>query len=320
MEFIASLKMVFSAVAQLILLGAAGFVLTKKNIIPVQTLQVLSRILMNLFFPCFIFSELINNFNFAGFKHWWLYPILSGLFIAIAFALAYISLPKVKDFRERREYLASVTFSNSGYLPLVLIAALFNSAQASRLFIYLFLYLLGFNAIIWSFGVGLLVGHKQEQRNLSQFFSAPVIAILAGLIAVFFNASSWMPSAVVKSMGMFGACTLPLAMIVVGGNLSLIETHNFLRNKELQAAVFMKLILVPLVALFLVLLLRLEPTARFLLLLEAAMPTAVSLSVICNTFNLKGEFANQAIFWTHIGLIVTLPFFLIIFKAAASWF
>ncbi len=309
--------MVSSAVLQLVFLSACGFILVKRNILPEQTLQVLSKILMNLFFPCFIFSELINNFKVSQFKNFWIYPILSSLIIGLSFLVAYIDLPRKSDFKEKREFLAAITFSNAGYLPLVLIAALFSDYMASRLFIYLFLFLFGFNLIIWSFGVSLLAPNKKGFGNLSQFFSAPVIAIIAGMVVVFLKIRI-IPVPLQKSIGMLGACTLPLAMIVTGGNLSLIKIQNIFSNKQLQTVILMRLILVPALAFFLLLILKIDPLAKFIFLLQAAMPTAVSLSVICRTFGLKGELANQAIFWTHIFLIITLPFFLIIFKIIAD--
>ncbi|MEW6008999.1 MAG: AEC family transporter [Candidatus Omnitrophota bacterium] len=318
MEFFSSFKMVGSAVLQLVILGACGFVLVKKNILPEQTLQVLSKILMNLFFPCFIFNELINNFKISQFKSFWIYPFFSALIIGVSFVSAYIALPKKSDFKDKREFLAAITFSNAGYLPLVLIAALFSGTKASQLFIYLFLFLLGFNVIIWSFGVSLLVSNKKNFSNLSQFFSAPVIAILLGLVVAFLKAGVFIPTPIFKSINMLGACTLPLAMIVTGANLSLIKIQNIFGNKQLQTVILMKLILVPALAFFLLLVLKIDPLAKFIFLLQAAMPTAVSLSVICRTFDLKGELANQAIFWTHIFLIITLPFFLIIFKIIAD--
>lgn len=315
MNFISSLNTVSGAMFQLIFLAGCGFVLVKRNILPPPALQALSRIIIVLIFPLFIFNKLINNFTFAQFPRWWVYPLFSFAIIVIGFLFGYLSLRLNPEFREKREFLSSVTFSNAGYLPLILIAALFESQVASQIFMYLFLYLLGFNLLIWSLGVILLAGDSRGKNNIKLIFNPPVIAILAGLVIVFFKMDAVLPAAFIKSIGSLGACALPLAMIVVGGNLALIKMESILKNTELQLIVLIKLILMPFFVLLIVLFLNINPLVKFLLLLEAAMPTAVSLSVICRNFNLGGKLANQAIFWTHICSIVTLPFFLILFKA-----
>ncbi len=214
--------------------------------------------------------------------------------------------------------MAAVTFSNAGYLPLVLISGLFDKAIASQMLVYLFLFLLGFNLLIFSFGINLFVGRNQEVSKFKKLFSPPVIAILLGIISVFFKINTVLPSPIVKAIGLIGACTLPLSMMVVGASLALIEIKNIFKNKDLQSIVFIKLIFIPILAIFVLSFFNINPLVKFLLLLEASMPTAVTLSLFCNKFKLKGELATQAIFWTHIFSIITLPFFLVVFKIVAG--
>ncbi|MBU2540651.1 MAG: AEC family transporter [Candidatus Omnitrophica bacterium] len=317
MDFFNSLSTVVSAMAQLIFLAGCGYFLVKKDILTPETLKILSRIVLILIFPSFVFHKLVSSFTFSQFPHWWIYPIFSFAIIGSAFLIALAFLRLNPEFGQKREFLSSITFSNAGYLPLVLIATLFDKEIASRLFIYLFLFLLGFNLLVWSFGVTLLAGDREEKNTFKNMFSPPVIAILLGLMVVFFKISSFIPSFLMKAFESLGSCTLPLALIVVGGNLALINMQSIFKNRQLQVIVFIKLILLPFLAIFILLFFDINPLIKFLLLLEAAMPTAVSLSVICRNFELKGVLANQAIFWTHLCSILTLPFFLVIFRAVA---
>lgn len=312
------MNIIGQATLQLILLGALGFFLVKRNFLPSVALQALSKLLIDLMFPFFIFHELLNNFSFKQFPNWWVYPFLSFILIFAAFILAQLFSPRYKTIEERKEFLAAVTFSNAGYLPLVLIAALFDSSKAGNLYILLFLFLLGFNLVIWSFGVFLLAGKNDKGSTLAKLFNPPVIAIVLGLLCVFFKANLFIPKALDRSIGLLGNCTLPLVMLVTGGNLAEIKIENILLNKELQLIVFLKLMLLPFLVFAALLFFKIDPLLKFLLILQAGMPTAVSLSVICRSFNLKGELSNQAIFWTHICSMVTLPLFLFVFRVVAE--
>jgi len=108
---------------------------------------------------------------------------------------------------------------------------------------------------------------------------------------------------------MIGNCTLPLALMVVGGNIALVELKN-INKKVLSVFLFGKLIILPALGLWIVLKLALPQLFGFLIIMQLAMPSATSLSVIVRRYNREDALISQGIFFSHIISLITIPLFL----------
>ena len=106
-----------------------------------------------------------------------------------------------------------------------------------------------------------------------------------------------------------GNCTLPLAMLVVGGNIALVRLKD---TDKKTTAIFLlgKLIILPVFGILIVLKLALPPLLGFLIVMQLAMPSATSLSVIIRRFNKPDALISQGVFFSHILGLFTIPIFL----------
>jgi hypothetical protein len=307
--FLESFQITGSAVMQIFLMGAIGYFLMKKGMLGEAGLDVLSRLVVEVTLPILIFSQLIKGFRFDLYPDWWIYPILS-LFITISgLILGCLFIGFIKGKHRRLQFLSLVAFQNSGYLPLSLIAALLPKDKADTMFIYLFLFLLGFNLIVWSFGVYLLSFYENKKFEIRNLFSPPVIATIIALAAVFFNLNSFFPDTLIKPLKIIGDCTLPLAMLVVGGSLSTIHPRH-IDKKAMLYLILAKLIILPALGLWLVMKFHLKELIGLLILIELAVPPATSLSVITRHYKKEDLLIGQGILIGHVASIVTLPLFL----------
>lgn len=118
---------------------------------------------------------------------------------------------------------------------------------------------------------------------------------------------------------MVGDCTLPLAMLVVGGSLAQVRIFN-LQREGIISLVLVKLILLPSLALLILFNFKVNPLIGFLVLLQMSMPSATSLSLIVRHYRLKEDFINQGIFITHMVSLITIPFFLGLYGNLTSLF
>jgi predicted permease len=304
---------------QVFLLGFSGYVLTRKKIASPENLKFLSGLVISLLFPCFIFVKLIENFSFQIYGNWWLFPLLSFMITLVGFLTGILFLKLDTGLEKfKREFVSLVTFQNSGYLPLILVAFLLAPGIQEKIFIYLFLFLLGFNLVMFSIGVFYLK-EKKERFELSSLLSPPVVAVLAALSLVALGWASSLPTSLIKPAKMFGDCALPLAMFVVGGNLALM---NFQTREHIRHIVYLivaKLIFLPLLFFGIIFLLKPAYEIAFLILLQSAMPSATSLSVIMSHYDNKDNIISLGIFWTHLLSLVTIPLFLVLFGALSAF-
>ena len=307
--FLASFKITLAGVGQIFLLGTIGYLLRKRNILSAEGLNSLSRLVIDVTLPLMIFYQLLKNFSFSLYPRWWIFPLLSILITILGLGLGSLFLWFIKGERERLQFLSLVTFQNSGYLPLALIAALLPADKAGPMFVYLFLFLAGFNLVMFSLGVKIISFYRNLKFELTSLFSPPVIATILGLVSVYLGLNNFLPQVLLKPLGLVGDCTLPLAMFVVGASLAEIRLVR-IDKKEMFLLFLAKLIILPAIGLLLLIKLKLPETVGLLIVMELAMPPATLLSVISRHYKEEDLLISQGIFLSHLVSIVTIPVFL----------
>lgn len=298
------------AIIQVLLLAGIGFFLIKKKIINEEGLNTLSKLLVEVTLPVLIFCQLIKSFSFSIYPNWWIFPLISMAIALIGLGIAAIFLRMVKDKEKKIQFLSLVSFQNSGYLPLALISTLpIRGSALDTILIYLFLFLLGFNLVLWSVGVYVLTAKRTERFELGSLFSPPVIATLVSLLIIFLKLQYVIPAGAVKSLKTLGDCTVPLAMLIVGGNLALVRLRN-IDAKTIGMIVLLKNVLLPILGILLVNWLKLPYLIGLLVVLEFCMPPATSLSVIIRHYKKEDLLISQGIFFGHAVSVITIPLFL----------
>jgi predicted permease len=81
--------------------------------------------------------------------------------------------------------------------------------------------------------------------------------------------------------------------------------------------ILMKMIILPALGLWLVLVFKLPALVGLLIIMQLAMPPATSLSVIMRHYKKEDLLISQGIFFSHILGLVTLPLFLSLYFALA---
>lgn len=307
--FLESFKITGLAVAQIFLLAALGYFLIKKNILGPEGLNALSRLVIEVTLPLMIFCQLIKDFSFTLYSNWWIFPLISIAITIAGLIVGSVFLGLIRGPQHKLQFLSLIAFQNAGYLTLALVAALLPSDKLDSMFTYIFLFLLGFNLVIWSLGGYILSFTRAKRFALGSLFSPPVIATLVSLILIFFGLNKFIPQGALKPLRMVGDCTLPLAMLVVGGNLASIHLGQ-IDKKAMSLMLLAKLIILPVLGLWLVIKFKLPQLLGLLILMQLAMPSAISLSLIITHYKKEDLLISQGIFLSHTLSLLTLPLFL----------
>ncbi len=307
--FLESFKITGLAVAQIFLLAALGYFLIKKNMLGSEGLNALSRLVIEVTLPLMIFCQLIKDFSFTLYSNWWIFPLISIAITIAGLIVGFVFIGFIRGDQHRLQFLSLIAFQNSGYLALALVAALLPSDKLDSMFTYIFLFLLGFNLVMWSLGVYILSFTRAKKFELGSLFSPPVIATLVSLILIFFGLNKFIPQGMLKPLRMVGDCTLPLAMLVVGGNLASIHLGH-IDKKAMSLMILAKLIILPVLGLWLVIKFKFPELVGLLILMQLAVPSATSLSLIITHYKKEDLLISQGIFLSHIVSLVTLPLFL----------
>ena len=236
----------FKAILKLIGTCGIGVYAGKTGVLDKTALNVLSKLIFNIFQPCLLFVNVCQTVSTAGGSAAvWVLPLAAGLQILIGYILG-SGITRViygkAESEEKRQTLTCTTFSNSGPLPLVFVDALFRAHPDQTLLpkavAYISLYLLGWSPLFWIVAPAILsepgnadgkAKSAEEKRKelLSRIFSPPVIGSLMGLVV---GSIPMLRKQLIPSNGLFnwgfeamrtlGTAYLPAVLMVLAGSLT----------------------------------------------------------------------------------------------------
>ncbi len=318
MEIQLTFQAVSFAIIKLFILMSCGYFLYFKRMIDDKFVDTLSLLLITVFFPTLIISKTISYFDFSEYAYWWVLPFCGIFFSLGGMILGIIFHAGFRKGKPSREFIVSCGFQNSGYLPMNLILFSFAGLISERLLIYMFLFIIGFNLLMWSV-VPLFLSRKLlKEFSLRKLLNPPVVATVFSLIWVFILGKGSMPHLVMDPLKQLGQISFPVAMITLGAYLAKYGIYNTKDRSLLFLNILVKLFVFPFIMMFLLLNISMDASLRFLLFLECIMPTAVSLVVIGSYSGSNNEFLSNSVFYTHIVSIVSIPIWLFVFYRLAG--
>ena len=235
------------AMIKLFILILTGYVLYSRKFIGEKFLDTLSLLLVRVLFPALIVSKTVTHFSFGEYPYWWILPIAAVIFSLAGMLIGYVIFGFLKGFDSRREFMCSCGFQNCGYLPMNLVLFSFAGQAADRLLIYIFLFIMGFNLLVWSVLPLFLSGKLKKGFKPRALLTPPVIATVFSLIWVSLFGKGSMPHLALDPLKQLGQAAFPLTMIILGAFLCRYRalTPPPQNKMPLVAAVVAKLFLFP---------------------------------------------------------------------------
>jgi predicted permease len=146
-------------------------------------------------------------------------------------------------------------------------------------------------------------GQANLRQSLLNVLKTPVLysALLAIIVSVF---AIPLPGFVVKGTALLGAATVPAMLVVLG--LQLREARVTEEVGTISLATVYKLIVAPIAALGLSTLLQMSQLVQNVMILQAAMPTAVFTVIIATEFGVKPRMVTAVVLVTTLASVLTL--------------
>jgi len=315
LDFFESLKANFAAVAQIVVLGGFGFYIIKKGILGQCCLRTISNLVTDFALPCFVFSNIAANFHQVRGSAWHMFPVYCLMMLAAGAGMAAVVAGLDKGIERKREFVAMATFQNSGFLPIILIGALAPPEIKDKLFIYVFLYLLAYNPVLFTLGEKLFSAGGTAKISWRSLLNPTTVATVAGLAVALADAGSLIPRFLFRSIQMMGETTIPLSMVVIGG----IIVANYGSGavfpwRYAAKAGALKLVALPLATFAALKFADIAPDVKFFLALESMMPSAVLLPLLAGKYGGDEALAGRTLFGVTVASLVTIPFLLAAFR------
>ena len=193
---------------------------------------------------------------------------------------------------------ATALFPNNGNMGLPVVTFALGTAGLERAIVYM----IGSSFLMFCFGPAIIQG-KGILQGLKLILRLPLLwAILCGVCLRLFSIK--FPFELDKGIQQLGAAAIPIALILLGMQLS--ETRFQPGIQEFLSAIA-RLLVAPLIAYGVGKVLQLELINLQVLVLQSAMPTAVSSFVLVSEFGGDRELVAKAIVTSTLMSFITLP-------------
>jgi len=320
------------SVLRVFLVCAAGVWLARRGVMTAEFRRTLSRVILLLLLPCFLVSKLSASVNVADLLRWSILPLAALVYIALGMLIGCLVMLVCRPPAELRRVVAAATaFGNSGYIPLPLVMAIAATATlfqddptaADRGVAYVSVYLIGMSPCLWGIAYPYLSDKPLGRLRPGQILSPPVCSVLCGITfgvvgplrRTFVNPEAPL-RALMDACELVGMAAIPCGLLILGANLADPEAKaDGLPAKTILAVGFARLVLLPAVGCTLTLWLRRvgaipqDPMFALVLMLEAAVPPATNLIVMCQVHN-RGEAAmSKLLVWCYILAVPSLTAF-----------
>ncbi|MBN1932259.1 MAG: AEC family transporter [Desulfobacterales bacterium] len=301
----------FQSVAVLLVIGILGFWIISRRILPIIALNFLSTLALDIALPSLIFVNIIDNFDPANFPTWWMLPLWwLGFTLFIGVLTALFSLTCRKNIR--REFAISLFFQNALFFPLTIISGMFGSDSPHT--VNLFLFTMFFPSLF--FGTYHLFFEKgDEKRDWKKILNKVLLATLSATAIRLTGTQNYIPVFVLSGLKMVGHMTIPILMIILGGNIYI----DFKGKGELYISETIKFLLIkniffPLICLFFLILIRPSYPIALMLIIQSVVPPVTAVPIVVERAGGNRNIVNQFMVAGFIFSLITIPTIISIFS------
>jgi malate permease and related proteins len=286
-----------------------GFGLRRAQWIAAEAESTLLNLALKVAFPCLIFESVVRNEALRDASNVILPPLLGFTLSVLGMAIAWVAAGALglKQGQGRRTFALTVGLANYGYLPLPIADAMFGPDVRAVLLVHN----IGVEAAIWSAGILLLSG-LSPRAGWRRLLNVPLFSLVFALTLNLSGAGPWVPQVALDLAHTLGACAIPLGLLMTGASLEphLGSVRQLVTPRVSLGAGLVRLGVLPLLILATATWLPLSPELKRVLVLQAAMPTAVIPIILARVYGGQPLLAVQIVVATTVIALFTIPLWL----------
>lgn len=291
---------VANQVAVLFILMALGIVCNKLHWLDDKAVKSVTNIVLYFVTPCVI----INSFSREVEKSLVYGLIITAVvaFLTFGFSIAFAHLwIRDKDPDVERVYRYAAIFGNCGFMALPLEEAVLGDIGT----FYGAVYIAVFNLIVWTYGVWLMSGDKSNVKAKALTTNPGLIGTILGIVILVLGIR--LPSIIATPIGYMASLNTPLPMIIIGYYLGNLSVKKLVSNKKQYLIAFYRLLLFPLVTLFMIYIAKVDPVIAVVCTIASAAPTAANTAMFATLYGKDAELGAQLMSVSTLFSLITLP-------------
>ena len=309
------LPQILVAVIPIYLLMVVGGGLRRADVLGEQMDAGLTKLVIHVLYPALILdkilrAELLRDVKVVGWAVGVGFVIVViGLGVALVVGRA-IGLRKGTGWRS---FTLTAGIQNYGYVAIPLLMVFFPENETAVLGL-LFTHSLGVELGVWTLGMLILRG--KPFRSLGEVLSGPIVAVVVGLLLVVARIDLLVAHSPVAAFffEMFlnllhwvGLAAFPVGLLLIGTVISDLLGKERYSVRVGVGSLVVRMVVMPLIILFLARFLPLVTELKQVLLVQAAMPSAVTPIVYARHYGADPAAAVHVVLTTSVAAIVSIP-------------
>lgn len=306
-----ALKILYQVII-IFLYMSVGFVLSKTKKISDTGVKDITGVLLSVVTPCVLISayqQKIDEFSFSVIKGLGIAALFTVIVHIVAIIIATYFYKKEDSGRYKVNRFAAV-YSNCGFMAIPILSSVLG---ADGVF-YGSVYLAIFTFFYWTHGVIVYSGSKSSISSKALFLNAGVIGTLIALLLFLFKIK--LPGILSDATNGIADLNTPLSMLILGTYLANVNWKNAFSKASLYTVSLLRLILIPVISVFIILLIRLVIPVNSLIaqavFIPAACPVAGVTALFAAKYGSDATYASELVAITTLFSIITLPVMMVI--------
>ncbi len=227
------------AIIKLMIIGLAGFILSKRGVFNKERTSAMSTLLTDLALPMMIIGLCIREYTPEKAKGLVL-AFLAGMFSQVLAIIVSSIVIRKKDNPDWAIERFSSAVSNPGFLGIPII----NLVLGSEASFYTAGVVISCCLISWTYGLFVIKGNIQGRDMLKALLNPGVLSIIVGVLIYFLRVP--VPTLIADPIVTLGNMAPPLSMLIAGSTLASADLGEALRKKNLYVGNVIRLFVAPL--------------------------------------------------------------------------
>jgi len=299
---------VLSAVVPVFLIALLGFQLRRMDWLTREADDSLLKVSVNVLLPCLVFSNISTNPELLKPENVWLPPLAGFLSIALGMGVGWLArrFATGSTGARGRTFAISIGVFNFGFVPIPLVGSLFGDGAVGVLFVFN----VGTLLAMWSLGVMLL--HGDPRTAVRKALNVPAATVVAALVVNVTGLHAHIPGVANEAVRMLGLSAIPMSILLIGAMMKDHFAECDFRSsfRVCWVSVALRIGLLPVAIIALARWLPCSTELRQVLLVQAAMPSAVFPVLIARLYGGNPVIATQVAIATTLVSLATIPLWL----------
>ena len=300
---VVSFGTVFVAVLPVYLLVLAGVAFRKTGVLRPEHDAGIMRVVYFVMLPCFMLDKILGaEVLRSGPTVVWA-MILGTAMILGGIAIAWVASQclGLRRGNGMRTFTIAAGCQNFGFTAVPVLEILWGSGALAMVFVHN----LGVEIAIWSVGVMVMSGDRGIPWR--KLLNGPIVAVCVGLLLVMLNLDGMVTGPLRKVISQLGVGAFPVAIMITGATMVSLSAQEKPSLKIILGSLAVRLCLAPALILATAKYLPMVDELRQVLVVQAAMPAAMTPIMLARLYGGQPAIAVQVVVATTVGSIVTLP-------------